>query len=112
MESIKRQLAAAALGVQQRVDEIQSEASVKDKTAQQWIEILISKARDTQKVRISTPETRDARLNGRLNPEKRKEKRKEIIAQIKRDIQRELIEWLYTQPSGSYEAIPPDSGEP
>lgn len=104
---MKRQLFAACLGVQQRVEEIQGEASIKDKTAQRWIEILILKAREAQKSRIAVPSTRDVRLNARLNPEKRKE----LGAQIKVDIQQELMEWLYTQPKNSYDAIPLDSGE-
>lgn len=91
------------------MDEIQGEASVKDKTAQRWIEILVSKARETQKLRISATGTpsRDPRLNARMSPERRKE----LIAQIKSEIQSELLEWLYTQPDHSYNALPLDSGK-
>ncbi len=93
--------------MQQRVDDIQAEASVKDKTAQRWIEILVSKARDIQKERLVNAPTRDPRLNGRMSSEARKE----LVAQIKLDIQQEILEWLYTQPNESYNRIPADSGK-
>ncbi|KAH9942016.1 hypothetical protein B0H21DRAFT_811258 [Amylocystis lapponica] len=106
VKDIKDQLFAAGLGVQDGVDEMQTRSGIKDKTAQHWIEIVMTRARSIQAERMKDPKTRDVRLNDKKLKGKPREAIKE---EIQKDIQRECHEWLVQQPPSRYSALPADS---
>ncbi|KAI0071057.1 hypothetical protein K474DRAFT_1566504, partial [Panus rudis PR-1116 ss-1] len=66
VREINSQLLHACLGVQETVDAMQSEKGIKDKIAQYWIEILLTKAREQQHARLINPQTKDQCLKGTL----------------------------------------------
>ncbi|TFY66993.1 hypothetical protein EVJ58_g1912 [Rhodofomes roseus] len=103
---IKAQLLAACLGVQDAVDDMQTQSGVKDKIAQHWIEILIPRARALQQERLSNPSTMDPRLRDRRL---RGEERKTVRSTIIKEIQEELYHWLVRQPPDRYNALPAES---
>lgn len=105
---IREQLFAACLGVQDAVDQLQTKTGVKDKIAQHWIDQIVPKARDMQSVRMTHPDTRDARLS---NPVLKGAERKAVKDTIKKEIQSELFQWLIEQRSHTYLSIPEGSGE-
>ncbi|PPQ83741.1 hypothetical protein CVT24_007640 [Panaeolus cyanescens] len=90
--TIRRQLETACLGVQDAVDQIQTEMGVKDEIASYWIPILIDKAKTMQKERFGS----DVRLD-----KLKSDNRKDMKNQIKNEIQNELFEWLVSQTPGS-----------
>ncbi|TDL13734.1 hypothetical protein BD410DRAFT_779140, partial [Rickenella mellea] len=105
-ECIRQQLMAACLGVKEPVEKLQQLSGVKDKTAQRWIDLLIVRAHELHKSRITEPQTRDPRLSDRSI---KGDDWKAIIQAIKESIQAELFEWLLTQPQQYYDALPMDS---
>jgi hypothetical protein len=98
----------ACLGVQESLDTSQTNSGVKDMIALYWFDQLIGKSRKLQKFRISDMNTRDVRL---LDPKVKGPEREKVKHEIKLAIQSELMAWIVTQPSESYEKLPIDSGE-
>ncbi|KZV61485.1 hypothetical protein PENSPDRAFT_643337 [Peniophora sp. CONT] len=95
---IKEQIHLACRGVKAPIDALVATTGVKDKIAQHWIEILLTKARDEQSLRVKAHV-------GNLHNEERVAA-KEVIVNI---IAEELLLWLYTQPVHRFEALPEDS---
>lgn len=98
----------ACLGVQESLDTLQTNSGVKDMIALYWFDQLIAKSRELQKIRISDTNTRDIRLQ---DPKVKGPEREKVKHEIKSAIQSELMAWIVTQPSESYEKLPMDSGE-
>ncbi|KAI0794995.1 hypothetical protein C8Q75DRAFT_838852 [Abortiporus biennis] len=102
---IKAQLLAAMHGNAKMVKEMQTGTRIKDSIAQHWIDQLIVRGRELHKIRLTNPDTRDARLNKKQLPEERKLLREGIEKTIEDD---QLL-WLYQQPPHRYVALPHDS---
>ncbi|KAF8149044.1 hypothetical protein B0H34DRAFT_679361 [Crassisporium funariophilum] len=102
IESIKKQIWTACLGVQDAVDTLQTKTGVKDRMAVYWIQQLVNKARETQQDRLYTPGVRDAQLD---NCKIKGVEQEAIKASITADIQKELYEWVFTQPAERYTEI-------
>ncbi|KDR77189.1 hypothetical protein GALMADRAFT_267364 [Galerina marginata CBS 339.88] len=106
IKTIKDQIWVAGLGVQEAVDNIQTETGVKDKTALFWIQQMIDKARIIHQARLFTPATRDPRLN---DPKIKGPPRELIKTEIKIEVQRELFQWVITQPADRYARLDENS---
>ncbi|KII82864.1 hypothetical protein PLICRDRAFT_120152 [Plicaturopsis crispa FD-325 SS-3] len=104
--TIQKMLLAACGGVQDVVDKIQTETGVKDSIATFWIEKLITKAREMQKVKLTDLSTRDPRLNDHKVKGKA---RQAIILSLKHEIRDELFNWLLCQTPERYAQLPLDS---
>ncbi|KAH9947866.1 hypothetical protein B0H21DRAFT_851701, partial [Amylocystis lapponica] len=78
---VTRQIETAALGVAKSVASLQTLSGVKDKLAEHWIQELISRAREMQRVRITSVETRDPRLKA-LKNEAREQTHPSLISSV------------------------------
>ncbi|KAI0311552.1 hypothetical protein OF83DRAFT_1166297 [Amylostereum chailletii] len=65
LSAVLQQIEVAALGIQERVDSLQTASGIKDKLAQVWISQLIPMARALQTSRLTNSDTKDARLHDR-----------------------------------------------
>lgn len=104
-DNVLTQIRLAALGIKKDVTEQQRATGTKDKLAEYWVEILIKRANEEQKRRITgSTAAADLRLRGKHGPE-----RTVIVLAIKKEIQNELLDWLVTQPPEQYNNLPADS---
>jgi hypothetical protein len=71
-----------------------------------WFDQLIAKSHKLQKIRISDTNTQDIGLQ---DPKVKGPEREKVKHEIKLAIQSELMAWVVTQPSESYEKLPMDS---
>ncbi|KAJ7022964.1 hypothetical protein C8F04DRAFT_1307008 [Mycena alexandri] len=91
VEKIKEQIKTACLGVESKVDELQSASGVKDKTVVHWIGLLIARAREVQRQRVYDHNTRDPRLS---DTKIKGPARAAIKLSILTEIQEELYTWI------------------
>ncbi|EMD40045.1 hypothetical protein CERSUDRAFT_45768 [Gelatoporia subvermispora B] len=101
---VKAQLDQAARGVAKSVQELQTQSGVKDRLAEYWVEQLLTRAQGEHQRRIYNVNTRDERLKAR-----KVTNRVALVESIKQEIHDEVMAWLYTQPSHTYDALPVDS---
>ncbi len=85
---------------------MQADSGIKDKIAQHWINILITKSRELQDIQLRNRTTRDPRLN---DSKFKGPPRQAFVAEIKKRIEDELFQWLITQPSHTYDSLPSHS---
>lgn len=95
IQTIRLQVWLACLGNQASLDELYTSTGVKDKIAQHWIKLVLTKAKEAQHIQLTNVDTRNPKLNDSRckGPE-----RASLKSDIKHCIQRELWDWVVQQP--------------